>query len=298
MEFAALKWWHWILIALVVGIAVGELRDSSQSEIHGNYIEGFGYFLGNQKVFEDALVAEVNGRRRFRDITVYPRRVDDGHGERKQVYLVRGMYYGGPLQVVEGREQGGWEPTCFIASVPYDPMIDFTTLDKPGGPDWSRTFRAAGLRPTVLDFLAVMHTAAGVEYRYAWWDQYPLLTSILASIVLLGICWPVVVNLLSFHRLTRPPEAKAMSLWRVRNRRMRSAQRIQFTSAGASDEATPSPPEPPQPADSSNSSTSSVAPLAGAPLDAIELPESPAKEFGAGAEDFYPTERHTPREGS
>jgi hypothetical protein len=50
MEFAALKWWHWMLIALIVGIAIGKLRESAQSEIHGNYIEGFGYFFGNQKI--------------------------------------------------------------------------------------------------------------------------------------------------------------------------------------------------------------------------------------------------------
>jgi hypothetical protein len=208
MDFRALKTWHWMLIALLIGLVFGLLHDRNRSEIHGLYIDGFGYFLGDQKRFEDALTSEIDGQRRFHDITVYPRQMRDAHGESKNVYLVKGTYYGGPPQTIEGRSQGGWQPACFIAPVPYDPLLDFSTLDNSGSPDWSKTFRAAGLQPTVLDFLSILHSAAGVNYRYAWWDNYPVITSTLISFILFGLIWPLSINLLSFKTFTRPPEAK------------------------------------------------------------------------------------------
>jgi hypothetical protein len=293
VEFAALKWWHWMLIALIVGMAMGLLRDNTQNEIHGNYIEGFGYFLGSQKLFEEALIDQVDGKRRFSGVTVYFRRIDDRHGQRKPVYLVKGMYYASPPQVVEGRQQGGWQPVCFIAPVPYDPMIDLGSLDKPGGPDWGKAFRAAGLHPTVLDFLSVMHAAAGVDYRFAWWDQYPLLTSVLASVLVIGICWPPVNNLLAFGRITRPLEAKGMSLWKVRNRRRAAAAVVQLPGGGQGDNSPTSAMEPSTP-NGKVPSPSAAAPLSGGPLEPSPSPEESRKEFGAGKEDFYPTERHAP----
>ena len=70
-----MKTWHWILIAAVVGGVIGAAQTHYRQPIHGNYIQGFGYFLGDQTRFENALTAEIDGQRRFRDITVYVRQI-------------------------------------------------------------------------------------------------------------------------------------------------------------------------------------------------------------------------------
>lgn len=295
MDFRALKTWQWMLVALLIGLGVGLLRNRNQSEIHGIYIDGFGYFLGDQQRFEDALITEVEGQRRFHDITVYPREIEDAHGENKRVYLVKGTYYGSPPQTVERRSQGGWQLTCFIAPVPYDPLIDFSTLEKPGSPDWSKTFRAAGLQPTVLDFLSILHSAAGVNYRYAWWDSHPVIISTLISFILIGLVWPASINLLSFKRFTRPPEAKKLSLWKVSNRNVLHPVVDNPIVSDISNSAEPQISGPVELVSGSSDEPRDACALPPAdPTRPAIVPHQDSREFGLREEDFYPTERRAP----
>jgi hypothetical protein len=290
MELSAVKTRQWILIALVVGLLVGATQNHYREPIHGNYVEGLGYFLGDQSRFETALTAEIDGRRRFHDITVYVRQVE-GLTQPMTVYVVKGVYYSGPPQTAGVRKPGGWQPAFFVASVPYEPLIDFSTLEKPGSPDWGKTFRATGIRPTVLDFLAVMHSAAGVGYRFAWWDAHPVVIWTLVSVVVIGLLWPLLINVLTFRRMMRPPEARGISLWKVRNRKRAEPPRQVFEPFPDS-EAPPAQISAP-PLESQGMETSVRELAVDGHGNNPSLDPTIPREFGAREDDFYPTERHT-----
>lgn len=291
IEWTALRWWHWMAIALALGLVAGQLRKQRQADMHGDYVDGLGYCLGDQKIFEQSLTAQAEGRPRFRDIAVCPRIGNDTKGSSQKQYLVSGLYFTGAPEVVEGRHQGGWAQVWFLAHQPYEPMIDLSALNKPGGPDWSREYRMKGLSPSILDFLAVMHRAAGVQYRYAWWDDYPVLTSIIAYGLIGGVFWPLLMNLLAFGRVSKPQAVKGLSLWKVRNRPVSSTpgSAVMLGSDRRSNEA------PPQETEHSDGTP------AASPLSTIDDTPSPkqspawqSKEFATKPEDFYPTERKTP----
>lgn len=297
MQLAALKRWHWILISLILGLAIGKAREGFQGELYGDWVEGFGYQLTDQSRFEGAIAQQFQGYRLFKDITVYPRWVTDKSGSRKLVHVVSGRYWSGQEETVNGKPQAIWRPTCFIAQVPYRPRTDLTIYNKPKGPDFARQFREAGPNATVLDFLSVMGSAAGVSYSYAWWDAHPMMTWTLISFIAVGLIWPTLVNLLAFGTLTRPPEAKALSLWNVRGSSRKPKPTLALAASGSEEDkeleaalhTQPAAETPPTPIDAPK-------PLSTAPLEPASVaPAGPSKEFGAEKEDFYPTERHVPR---
>ena len=56
-----------------------------------------------------------------------------------------------------------------------------------------------------------------VEHRYAWWLEARYLWVLWMSVGVIGIggIWPFIVNLMTYHRLTRPPEEKGIDLSKV-----------------------------------------------------------------------------------
>src|SRR5579859_3604031 len=114
MQLAALKRWHWLVIAVAVGLIVPTIRGAFDSDLSGDYVSGFGYLLTDQNRFESALAEQLQGRRLFKDITVYPRWVPDGHGQMKRVHVVAGKYWSGREEMIDGKPQALWRPTCFL----------------------------------------------------------------------------------------------------------------------------------------------------------------------------------------
>lgn len=294
MQLAALKRWHWVVIAIAVGLIVPTIRGAFDNDLSGDYVSGFGYLLTDQNRFESALTEQLQGRRLFKDITVYPRWVPDGRGQTKLVHVVAGKYWSGREEIIDGKPQALWRATCFLAPVPFHPTTDLGQYNRAGA-DYVREFAAAGANPTVLDFLNTMHDACGVSYSYAWWDVHPMLTWLGGSLLVIGLIWPTLVNLLAFGQLTRPPEAKAMSLWGVKAPPKPEAPVRSYAATGLDDELEAAMRGDASPEEDQTAGPSTARPLSTGPLEpAVTVANGDSKDFGADKDDFYPTERHAP----
>jgi hypothetical protein len=283
MRISALKRRHWIAIALVVGLIHGSIRQSSESNSQGR-LDDFDVLLTDARQFEQALLSEVQGRRLFQDLTIYPYQLGPG----RAVHLVTGRYWDGRPEMKDGQLQARWAPACFIAPIPYR-----------APPPEGRSMEGKEF-PSVLDYLATLNATAGVRFRYAWWWWmiHPLSVSVAASLLFIGALWPTLINLLTYGTLTRPREAKGASLWRMKNA---GDSRLPSRGAGVAlglEESSDMPALNPVAAPPQSAHPAAVPVLTGAPLEAAPLTPSEEKEFGARREDFYPTELHVPESRS
>jgi hypothetical protein len=149
-----------------------------------------------------------------------------------------------------------------------------------------------------VDFLRLLRTAGVVSYTDAWWRTYPAATWVGGSVLLIGVVWPTVINLLAFGRLTRPREEKGIDLSKVKNPAAPapagpSAEDLEHLheleaelEAKLAGAAPPAPAE--QPTPPRRAAVLTTAPAGPAPAD---VPHDDTV-FGAKADDFYPTERH------
>lgn len=275
---------HWISIALIVGLALGWASDSADSGLWGADVAGHGLLLPDQEAFENGLIQEFQGMRLFRDAIVYPQRLAQHGGKDQRVYLVSGRFWNGQEHLRDGRPVAEWVRRCVITSTPYRPRV--------AGRDPS----IAAEYPSVIEFLQAMHRAHEVEYRYAWWAAHPVLTWLVGVLILIGGVWPTLINLIAFGRLTRPPEAKTLSLWNVHARKgppVRPAAASFTLPPHAEPYESVLPPDPAVADD--ESPPAPVVALSGGPIEAITKSPRESKEFGADQDDFYPTERHRAR---
>jgi hypothetical protein len=281
MRVSALRRWHWILIALVVGLGGGSIRQATLD--FEDQLDGYGKLIVSQRQFEEALVGQVEGIRQFKDITVYPYVIHSTNGTKRLVHIVTGHYWNGEPVMDHGQLKARFVPSCYLATMPYRPLN--------GG--------SAG---TVLDYLDQMRKTANVQYRYAWWwwAVTPASLWVIGSLLLIGGVWPTVINLIAFGSLGRPKEEKGVSLLHVKappraqpvaasvdashlaNLEMELEERL-AGGANATDDPQPAAPVPKT--------------LAGGPLEPVALPTAQDdREFGADKDDFYPTERHRPHQ--
>ncbi len=288
MPIAALHRVHWVLIALLLGLTFGLVFDNSHAELYGVNVRGYGLLLPNQQEFEEGLTQEYDHIRLFSDPVVYPHWIAAAGGQSQRVYVVTGRYWNGNARVRDGKSVAEWVPRCVITHTPYQPRTQVVEHDG----------RVISEFPSVVEFLDAMHRLNGVNYKYAWWAAYPMLTWLIGMLVVVGGIWPTVVNLLAFGKLTRPPEAPTLSLrtlWKVRARPAVETKPalvsfaaphdpnldalVEASLAHAGDEDQPVEP---------------LAALSTEPLQAVpEAPKDP-KEFGAKRDDFYPTELGKP----
>lgn len=276
MRVSALKRWHWILIALAVGLLGGSIRQSTVD--FEDRLDSYGKLM-TQRQFEEALVGKIEGLRQFKDITVYPYELRSHNGTRRLVHIVAGRYWDGEVKVVNGQGRAHFDPYCYLAAVPYHPLD-------------------GGKQGTVLDYLNQLRKTSGVQYRYAWWGwaTTPLMKWVFFSLVLIGGVWPTIINLLTFGRLTRPREEKGISLLHVKSPPAKPApapvamshlaelehELEEKLAGGAAEDEQP--PEAPAPKE-----------LSGGPLEPVTIPAvQDDREYGADKDDFYPTERHRP----
>ncbi|HEY2584883.1 MAG TPA: hypothetical protein VGI81_03845 [Tepidisphaeraceae bacterium] len=281
MGITALHRVHWVMIAIVLGLIFGVVFDHTRGQLYGVNMGGYGLLLSGQQQFENGLTQEYDHIRLFSDSVVYPHWVPNPNGGTKKVYLVTGRYWDGNAVVKDGKSVAEWLPRCVITQTPYRPQV---AVVEPNG-------KSVAEFPSVIEFLDAMHRQYGVKYRYAWWAAHPMLTWFLGTLIVIGGIWPTVINLLAFGRLTRPPEAKTLSLWNVVS--PKPPQKAPAPSFAAPHDADVDPEvEAAMAAAAADAPQQPVASLAGGPLEV--LPEGPreAREYGADSDDFYPTERH------
>ena len=207
MTISTLRRWHWLAISLAIGLVHGSIWQTSRSATC-DPLDDNEKIVTDPREFEQALVTNINGHRRFEDVVVHP--YHGLHGER--AFLVTGQYWDGKFEWRDGQQVAAWVPACRVAAMPY--------LPPPASPDGTTQPR---LYPSVLDYLQALHASAGVNYRYDtfWWTAEPLFLSIAFSVVLIGMIWPTVVYLLTFGSILRPREQPGVSLWNVRSRSSR-----------------------------------------------------------------------------
>jgi len=283
MHFAALLRWHWVVIGVIVGLAIGMVRSAANDgEIHGVDVNGYGLILPDQQLFENALIQDYNGTRLFSDPVVYPHWTTDASGKSSIVYIVSGRYWDGHPQEKNGKMVAEWLPRCFVSQTPYKPKIGLT--DASG--------KIVSEFPTVNEFLTALHGRYGVSYRYAWWAAHPVWTSLIFCVILIGGIWPTVINLLTWGKFTRPPEAKALSLWKVRKPDSATpAPKPVINYAGGDDLDEQLMSSAAGEGEAQETSGAAVRPLAAGPLESVAQTPQEEREFGAKEDDYYPTER-------
>ncbi|MCY2953129.1 MAG: hypothetical protein NTU53_14290 [Planctomycetota bacterium] len=300
MKIERIKRWQWMLISLVVGGLLSSVRLMYGADVDGSNS------MNSQSQLELGLMREERGVRYFKDLVVYPNLTQKDKGRR--YYIVMGKYYSGrPERQSDGKFLAVWRPYFFVETAAvYTPRsINLASLNKPGGPDYAKKYKAI-TKPTVLDFLAIMKEAKGINYSYAWWAEPGKGTVVWmgASFVLIGLIWPSVVSLLAYGTLTPPVEEKGTDLSKVRSstttgpakptepteddmdelKRMERAleEKIKASDRDAGPAAQPAVAAGPAPIKQLTATTSETMAVEG---------HKDEKEFGAKADDFYPTER-------
>ena len=292
MYVERVKRWQWLLLSVLVGLALWYARRPDASDL-ARYGEG----LNDPAAFENALFGAVDGVPRVQGLTVHRQAIDDGAGSRRTAYVVSGDYCDGRPDPIDGTFR--WRPRFFLAPVPYRARMNLYNL---GGTDDEAAEAVRRYErmesPTVLDFLRLLETAKVVSYTHAWWRTYPAATWVGGSVLLVGVVWPTVINLLAYGRLTRPREEKGVDLSKVRSTatpappgtsgpdiehlHQLEAELEANLSGAAGPEPDPQPAATPRPAPA----------LSTAPLEPVAAPAHDDTVFGAHADDFYPTERH------
>ena len=290
MRVADVRQWQWMVIALVLGAAIGYTRQWMAADLQSR----FGEQLNGQRRFEDALLKTVDGRHCFDGVRVYGSSFPDGKGGTKRAYLVAGNYFNGQFDRSAGKLTAEWRPAFFIADIPYQPATDLSRL---GNPKLVESFRAKP-KPTVVDFLDLLSHTAGVNYSQARWLEMGIIGWMACSLLCIGILWPMAINLLVYGSLRRPREEKGIDLGKVKApeaaappipgeaelARLQALEaELEAAVSGAAEPATVP-------------SATLIAQLNGSPLEAVPASaEHQSAEFRAKQEDYYPTAKAAPR---
>jgi hypothetical protein len=281
-----------MIISLLIGAAIGALRQQAGEDLSGQ----FGIFIRSQQAFEQALLSDEQGRPRFTDIAVHSRRAPDGKGGTKPAYLVSGSYFDGHYEQSGGKLIAKWQPAFFLADVPYKPVMDLSRL---GRPDLAQKLEALP-RPTVVDYLKSLNQLRRTPFTQAWWLGMGLGSWMLASFIVIGVIWPICVNLMVYGSWRQPPVEKGIDLSKVKPpaaapqpvpadinldqlRALEAELEAELANAPAPATAPAAPAKGPR--------VLTAAPVAPAPA-VVEA--ASAKEFGAKKEDYYPTTLRVP----
>src|SRR5438270_9433985 len=103
-----LKRWHWLVLSLLIGAAVGYVMQPPSLGLadYGQEVNGPKDYLRN-------LVRETEGRRRFMDLTVHRQWVTDPAGGSREAWIVSGLYCGNASDPSDGAWH--WKPRFFRA---------------------------------------------------------------------------------------------------------------------------------------------------------------------------------------
>jgi hypothetical protein len=208
MIITQLKRWHWLAISVVVGLCLWAVRRGQVADV-SLYGEG----LNSQATFEQALLSDVQGIPAFKSIRIYRTVADDGSGRPTPIDVVAGKYCNG-TPAPDGKYH--WNPFVFVARLPYRPTIDLSSeFSRPGMPDAASRWQKIP-EPSVADFLRLAHDYRSVQFSRAWWNEHLFLTWFGGSVLLIGLIWPCVIDLIVHGRLIRPPTEKGIDLGKVK----------------------------------------------------------------------------------
>ena len=284
MKLERVKRWQWLVVSVVLGLALAWARRPDQHAL----LTGAGRVVTDQGWFEREVLREVplpDGRaaRAFQQVRVTPAWIDEGEGgRRRRVDLVTGMYLAEThFDPATGAMTGRLRRYTYVAPVPYRP------LNAPAD--------ARGTAGTVTDFLDGL--GGEVAYTRALDPRHAALLWVGGTVVVVGLAWPTLINLLAYGSWRRPPEEKGVRLGPAahaapardpsRDLTDEELQRLAAFEAAVAAGLSVGPGD--------------TDPVAGAAPDVVALPAEPltavqpapcpgAKDFGATPEDFYPTE--------
>jgi hypothetical protein len=292
MTVASVKHWQWLALGVVVGLMLWGARRWSNAD-PGR----LGDAIYDPARFERALTTKIAGVPAFKRVSVYRTTLDDGAGTSRVVHVVSGKFCDGRIDPGDGRYH--WRPAVFVAPVPYETSADVVGL---ATIEAVMRYRAVG-DPTVLDFLRMLEESGLVEYRHAWWDTYPMPTWFGGSVLLIGVAWPLALNLVLYGWLLRPREPKGIDLSAVSSAAARTAavrqdlteedlERLREMEAALAAGLASTQALGPVGADGAQQRPDRAAPLT--PADEPAAGPAVAGEqlvFGAKADDYYPTAR-------
>lgn len=294
MRIERVKRWQWVLLAVVVGAALGWSWRGDGADL-----ARYGEILNDPEAFERGLFERRDGERRFTNVRVHRQTLDDGAGSRGTFHVVTGNYCDGRPDPHDGTYR--WRPRFFVATIPYHVRSQTYHLGD-GSEDDAEKLRAfEDLKsPTVLDYLNLLGQTDGLRYTHAWWRTYPMVTCVAGSVLLIGVVWPTVINLLVYgtfvrpreeegidlsilDRLPQPPAAPAAPAPDLTDHLRELEAELAARLAGGGE----------VPPDSAALSRAPAA-LKTAPLEPAPAAEQAEHHYGARADDFYPTEAHAP----
>lgn len=299
MNVTSLRRWHWTLIGLLVGALYGCVRESSANFY--DELTSFNARRIGQREFEAAVTSDFHGKRRFSDLVVRPYRLAASGGPTVTVHVVSGLYFDGRTQVENGRVAARWEPAYFVASAPYFPNT--APARTPAATSPAAVSAMPAQLDNVMSYLRAPPQGQPIPFEYAswWWATRPQILWTFVGVFAIGGVWPTIVNLLAFGTLTRPAEAKGLSLWRATpappdatpESTALDPAALEALERGLADTTStppdPAPTAPPQPA---------IRALPGAAETQVAAvaASQEQKDFGKADEDFYPTEIHARHE--
>ena len=289
-QLISLKRWQWLLISILMGIAAATVARPKSLDLRTEYGEA----LNGQKGFETALVSEVEGRRRFKDILVHRQSAPNLTGGDRNVWIVSGLYCSNVPDPGDGKLH--WKPSFFVAEEPYRPANNLSQLLRGSAPEAVSNYQnSAG--PTVLDFLQLLGQTSAVKYSHAWWRSYATQTWLLGCLALIGIVWPTAIDLIVFGRLVRPREEKGTdlkaspTLQKAVKPDMTLEDREKLEALDAAMEASLIAGVTSKALPQSIAAAPAVRQLNTEPQQATPIVAKAPRAFGAGAGDFYPTEQ-------
>jgi hypothetical protein len=278
MAVRNVKRWQWILASLAVGLLLGYFQQLPTE----NWQKAFGDTI-TQHQFEEGLIRKHSGSRWFRNIVIYPQRLDVA-GTSVPVTIVTGEYFNGSLEMQNGQRVAIWHPRCFIAEEPFRPITP-----NAGAQDGN----------TVIAYL---NSLPGVTYTYAWWRDPTWAVGLwtAGSVLVIGLIWPTIINLLVFGSIMRPKENRGIDLSKVSAQTPKSASKspepdlTAVTKAAEELEAKLAAEARPQIRDAQAPAAASPVPqLSGAAVESPMTSEQhEQKNYGQEKDDFYPTEVH------
>jgi hypothetical protein len=288
MKLEQMRRWQWACVAIALGAIAAEVQLHLTRPPLAE-----GSFIASPQRFESWLLRKTKGKPALRNVVVHPARNsrDLPPGTQWIVTADREYADGGVPTLV---------PIAFAAPDPYKPQTRLDYLSSPAAAQAVSRLHSMP-RPSLLDYLATLHAAAGVHYRVAWWEDPWLATAawVGASLLLIGGVWPTLINLIAFHSFTRPAQSTADRVQPVPDSAAQELSEIPATlevclqleeaehSAGALDDRQP--PEHAEPAPPMRQlNAGRLEPITSSPSEA-------AGEFEAKADDYYPTAKHLPQ---
>lgn len=269
MHIQDLKRWHWVLIAIPIGLALSYAWTSMEPSVPRH--------IGQETFEYDLAAAPVEGHPWLDNLVVHP--------AREGVTVVTGEQ----LVLRPNEKLADYKPFAFNALSPYQPLAPLRRGAAPPPVDPNETVL------TYLKKNAASHPQ--LRYRYAWEQQPAVVYAIWTggAIALIGVVWPMLLGMLvgagwgyvekddsnyDLDRFGHTPEAtsapavdvglSAQHLAEVEAELQRNLEG--FGSGEAAPSTSAAPPE--------------VRKLDGGPVQAMPLPEDdPNREYKG---EFYP----------